>query len=139
MGDGDAVKLIADKFIHGEDVGEPTPIPSREGNKGWVTSQEGHKSGKNNQETNYKNETQQNLIKVVEYLARDIFKPTTPQEIMTALGLTKSKAIWTLYNLKLGGWAEQTASGWRLSPAIAKIAESIRATLKEVIHKYLND
>lgn len=105
------------------DTEKPTPSPSQEGNG----------SG----ERDYKNESQQNLIKIVEYLARDVFKPVTTQEIMEALALTKSKAHWTLHNLKIGGWAEQVSSGWRLSPDLVKIADAVRATLKEVMHRYL--
>lgn len=95
------------------------------------------KQGERDYKTDYENESQQNLIKVVKYLARDVFKPVTPQEIMNALGLSKSKAIWTLHNLEIGGWAEQVSSGWRLSPELVKIADSVRANLKEVMQKYL--
>lgn len=139
MDDGGAIKLIADKFIH---AGVPPPNPPTAGDSGGTTQygqvsnlplQEGDKS----RERDYKNESQQNLIKIVEYLARDVFKPATTQEIMEALALTKSKAHWTLHNLKIGGWVEQASSGWRLSPELVKIADSVRATLKEVMHKYL--
>ena len=85
----------------------------------------------------YETEGQQNLIKVVKFRGRDVFKPVTPQEIMDALGLTKSKAAWTLHNLKLGGWAEQVSGGWRLSPDLVKIADTVRGCLKDVMQKYL--
>lgn len=90
-----------------------------------------------NGKTDYENEGQQNLIKVVKYLAKDVFKPVTPQEIMDTFGLSKSKAIWTLHNLAIGGWAEQLSNGWRLSPELVKIADSVRANLKEAMEKYL--
>ncbi|GAB62684.1 MAG: hypothetical protein DWB56_14745 [Candidatus Jettenia sp.] len=95
------------------------------------------KQGERDGKTDYKNESQQNLIKIVKYLAKDVFRPVTPQEIIDALGLSKSKATWTLHNLKLGGWAEQVSTGWRLSPELVKIADSVRSTLKDVMQKYL--
>ena len=117
---------------------KPTPNPSQDFGVS-AQSNEGNKSDAagDKGKANYENECQQNLIKVIEYLAKDVFRPVTTQEVMDALGISKNKAHWTLHNLKIGGWAEQIASGWRLSPDLVKIADSVRATLKEVMHRYL--
>ena len=88
--------------------------------------------------TDYTNESQQNLMRIVEYLATDVFKPTTVQELVDALeGLSYSKASWTLQNLKQRDWAEQIGDTWRLSPRIVRIADSVRANLGETMKRYV--
>jgi DNA-binding IclR family transcriptional regulator len=89
--------------------------------------------------TDYQNETQQNLMKIVEYLATDVFRITTIKEIVDALDITYSKASWVLHNLKIRDWAEQQGDGWRLSPRIVRIADSVRANLGETTRRYLGD
>ncbi|MBI4652233.1 helix-turn-helix transcriptional regulator [Candidatus Desantisbacteria bacterium] len=88
--------------------------------------------------TNYTCETQQNLMKVVEYLALDIWKPQTIDEICKALDLSKNKVNWTLHNLEEKEWTEQVVGGWRISPKIIKIADSVRRGFLDVFPKYLN-
>lgn len=88
--------------------------------------------------TDYTNESQQNLMRIVEYLAADVFKPTTVQELVDALeGLSYSKASWTLQNLKIKGWVDQIGDTWRLSPRIVRIADSVRANFGEATRRYL--
>lgn len=89
--------------------------------------------------TDFENETQQNLMKIVEYLAADVFKVTTVQEIVAALDISRNKTVWALHNLKIRGWAEQAAEGWRLSPRIVKIADAVRANFGENVKRYLGD
>lgn len=89
--------------------------------------------------TNFETETQQNLMRVVEYLSTDVFKTTTVKEICDALNLTYNKTTWTLHNLAIRGWAEQIADGWKLSPRIVKIADSVRANLLETSKRYLGE
>ena len=87
--------------------------------------------------TDYECETQQNLMKVVEYMATDVFRPTSAKDICAALDLTYNKANWTMHNLEQRGWAEQVADGWRLSPRIVKISDSVRANFGENVKRYL--
>jgi len=87
--------------------------------------------------TDFTNETQQNLMKIVEFLATDVFRPTTVKEIVDALGMTTSKAVWALHNLMIRDWAEQVGDSWRLSPRIVKIADSVRANMGESMRRYL--
>ena len=87
--------------------------------------------------TDFTNESQQNLMKIVEYLATDVFRATTAQEICEALNITKSKAYWTLQNLELAGWVEQIADGWKLGPRLPRIAEKVRKGIEENIKQYL--
>lgn len=99
--------------------------------------------GKKEKKTDFTNESQQNLMKIVECLATDVFRPMTTQEICDALGITKSKAYWTLQNLvgdgnKLG-WVEQVADGWRLGPRLPKIAEIVRKGIADNVKQYLSE
>lgn len=87
--------------------------------------------------TDFTNETQQNLMKIVEFLATDVFRPTTVKEVCAALDITQSKVTWALHNLKIRDWAEQVGDSWRLSPRIVKIADSVRANLGENIKRYV--
>ncbi len=86
--------------------------------------------------TDFTNETQQNLMKIVEFLATDVFRPTTVKEVCAALDITQSKATWALHNLRIRDWAEQVGDSWRLSPRIVKIADSVRANMGENVRKY---
>jgi len=81
-------------------------------------------------------ETQQNLMKIVEYLAVDVFRPSTVTEICNALDITYDKTLWALHNLSVRGWAERVAHGWRLSPRIVKIAYLARTNLEDTVKKY---
>ena len=87
--------------------------------------------------TDYRNESQQNLMRIVEFLATDIVRPSTVQEIVDALEIPYSKVNWTLHNLLQNGWAEQKANGWRLSPRISRIADSVRTSLDATVRQYL--
>jgi hypothetical protein len=95
------------------------------------------KGARKEAKTDYANETQQNLMKIVEFLSTDVFRPTTVKEICTALDITINKATWALYNLRMRDWAEQTGDSWRLSPRIVRIADSVRANLGENIKRYV--
>lgn len=81
-------------------------------------------------------ETQQNLMKIVEYLAVDVFRPSAVTEICNALDITHDKTLRVLHNLSVRGWAEQVAHGWRLSPRIVKIAYLARTNLEDTVKKY---
>ncbi|MBI3755756.1 MAG: hypothetical protein HY265_06320 [Deltaproteobacteria bacterium] len=89
--------------------------------------------------TDYTNDGQQNLMRIAEYLAADVFKPTTIKDIAAAMSLSESKARWTLHNMAIRGWVEQVADGWRLSPRLVKIADSVRANLGDVVTRYLKE
>lgn len=87
--------------------------------------------------TDYTIESQQNLIKIVHYLATDVTRHTTIGEIAEALELTKSKVQWTLHNLRERGWVEQSGDGWRLGMSISRIAENVRKAHADSLQKYL--
>lgn len=113
----------------GINAGTTTPAPS--------LSRRGAKK------TDFTNESQQNLIRIVEVLATDVFRPMSAQEIADALGITKSKAYWTLQNLAGDGsrlgWVEQVSDGWRLGPRMPKIAEIVRKGIAENVKQYLGE
>jgi DNA-binding IclR family transcriptional regulator len=75
-------------------------------------------------------------MKIVEYLAVDVFRPSTVTEICNALDITYDKTLWALHNLSVRGWAERVAHGWRLSPRIVKIAYLARTNLEDTVKKY---
>lgn len=87
--------------------------------------------------TDYTNESQQNLMRIVEYLGADVFRAATTQEICNALNLTKSKGYWTLLNLEIAEWVKQEADGWKLGPRLPKIAEIVRAGIADNVKAFL--
>lgn len=89
--------------------------------------------------TNFESETQQNLIRIVEYLSSDVLRPVTIKEIQGAFDLSYNKALWTLQNLKLAGWVEQTADSWRLGPRLPKIAQDVRKSIADTVKGYLGE
>lgn len=88
-------------------------------------------------ERNYKNEAQQNLIRVVEYLAEDILQAKTQKELAEALDISKDQAFRTLWNLKDRGWIEESANGFRLSPRLTMIADRLRQAVADTLRSYL--
>lgn len=87
--------------------------------------------------TDFTNESQQNLMWIVEFLAADITRPVTVPDIVAAReGLTYSKVTWALQNLKINAWAEQTGDTWQLSPRIVRIADSARSGMTQAMKRY---
>jgi DNA-binding IclR family transcriptional regulator len=86
--------------------------------------------------TDYTNESQQNLMKIVQYLATDVTRVMSQKEIEEALELTYNKVNATLHNLRIQGWAEQVADGWRLSPLIVKIAVAAHRGIADTMRRY---
>ena len=107
------------------------PHPSQEGTTTPALSRRGAAK------TDYFVETQENLMRIVEFLATDVFRPTTVKELCQALEITQNKVVWALYNLRRRDWVEQVGDSWRLSPRIVKIADSVRAGIGQNIQRYL--
>ena len=87
--------------------------------------------------TDYTIEAQQNLIKIVHYLATDVTRHTTAGEIAEALEISKSKTMWTLHNLRERGWTEQSGDGWRLGVGIVKISTAVQKGISDTAQRYL--
>ena len=87
--------------------------------------------------TDYTVKTQQNLMQIVQYLATDVTRVMSQKEIEEALMLSYNKVNLALHNLRMQGWAEQVADGWRLSPLIVRIADSVRKGLADTAQRYL--
>lgn len=87
--------------------------------------------------TDYTNPSQQNLMKIVGWLATDVTRTATIKEICDGLDLTAAKVNWTLHNLRERGWVEQTGGGWRLSSGLAQIAERVRKGMAASVERYL--
>lgn len=88
-------------------------------------------------ERGYENQNQRVLVRVVRYLAEDVLTPKGMKEISEALDISRDVAFRTLWNLKNEGWAEETANGYRLAPAITQIAEMTRRAIADAHVKYL--
>lgn len=86
--------------------------------------------------TNADAESQQVLMKIVEYMAADICSPTSVQELCNALDITHKKAARALSSLAERDWVERVSAGWRLSPRIVKIADRVRKNINEAMKKY---
>lgn len=89
--------------------------------------------------TDYTIVSQQNLMRVVQYLATDVTRVMSQREIEEALELTYNQVSFTLHNLRMAGWAEQVADGWRLSPLIVRIADSVRKGIADTAQRYLGN
>lgn len=88
-------------------------------------------------ERKYTNESQQNMGKVVMYLAQDILVPKSQKELAEALNLSKSQAHGTIWNLIDLGWVEENAGAYRLSPRMTIISDRLRLAVADVIEKYI--
>ena len=86
--------------------------------------------------TDYTNVSQQNLMKVVQYLATDVTRVMGQKEVEEALELSYNQVNFTLHNLRIQGWAEQVADGWRLSPLIVKIAVAAHRGIADTMARY---
>jgi len=86
--------------------------------------------------TDYTNVSQQNLMRIVQYLATDVTRVMGQKEIEEALELTYNQVNFTLHNLRMQGWAEQVADGWRLSPLIVKIAVAAHRGIADTMTRY---
>lgn len=89
--------------------------------------------------TDFTTETQQNLMRIVEYLATDVMRPVPMQELQQALDLSYNRVLWALKNMEMKGWAENVADGWRLGPRLPKIAEDVRKGIAVTVSKYLGE
>ena len=87
----------------------------------------------------YTNDNQQNLMRVIEYLAQDILIPKSQQELAEVLDLSKDKVFRTLWNLEEQGWVEASAGGYRLSPRMTRISDQLRLAVADVIRKHIPD
>lgn len=87
--------------------------------------------------TDYTTDTQQDLMKVVHWLATDVTRYSTITEISTALDISSNKVYRTLMNLRDRGWVEKSGEGWRLGPGISKISEAVRKGLIDTMQRYL--
>lgn len=87
--------------------------------------------------SNYRNDSQQCLMAVVEALARTWPVPQSAQTLAQAVGCSRDQAYRACVNLFDGGWAEQADEGWLISPKLAEIANRMRITLANLHHRYL--
>lgn len=88
-------------------------------------------------ERTYTNDNQQNLMRVIEYLAQDILIPKSQQELAEVLDLSKDKVFRTLWNLEEEGWVEASAGGYRLSPRMTIISDRLRLAVADTLRKYI--
>ncbi len=87
--------------------------------------------------TDYTIEAQQNLMRIVQYLATDVTRVMSQKEIEEALELSYNKVNFALHNLRMQNWAEQVADGWRLSPLISKISIAVQKGITDTAKRYL--
>jgi DNA-binding IclR family transcriptional regulator len=87
--------------------------------------------------TDYTIDTQQNLMKIVGWLATDVTRHSTVTEVAEALDISQNQVFRTFCNLQERGWVERSGEGWRLGPGISKISESVRKGLSDTMHRYL--
>lgn len=73
--------------------------------------------------TDYTNEAQQRICRVILLLAGNEFDGVAPSEMAQAAGTTPSNITRDLFNLQRAGFAERMQTGrWRLGPKLIQIA-----------------
>ena len=85
----------------------------------------------------YITESQQNMGRVVEYMAQDILIPKSQKELMETLNLSRDQAFRTIWNLMYLGWVEENAGAYRLSPKMTMISDRLRLAVADTIRKYI--
>ena len=85
----------------------------------------------------YVNASQQILLSIVEFLGERPFDPATVAQLTERSGANRDQVFRALHNLQLAGWAEQTASSWRLSPRVTQLSERVRLALADLHRVYL--
>lgn len=89
----------------------------------------------------YANQSQTNLIAVVEYLAApaNLLVPRSQKEILEGLAGTanRDQVFRTLQNLVTAGWAEQLSAGYVLAPDLTRMADRLRFKLITLQRAYL--
>lgn len=86
----------------------------------------------------YTSTSQQNLMTILSALGARPFEPCSAGDLATQCALPKDATFRALKNLEQQGWAEQLPSnGWRLTPALIRIAENMRLALHTLHHHYL--
>jgi len=95
-------------------------------------------------QTDYTNEAQQRLLRLIDLLAGHEVQGLAPSAIAKALGVGPSVITRDLDNLKRAGWAERMPTDrWRLAPHVVQLsvrfatglAESERA-LKDIAQRF---
>ena len=87
----------------------------------------------------YLSTSQQTLLRVFEALAAD---PLTPRTVasLKGTGASRDQAFRALQNLRIGGWAVQTADdAWRLTPRATQLSEQVRLAIADTHRYYLGD
>ncbi len=87
--------------------------------------------------TDYTTDTQQQLMKIVGWLATDITRFSTVTEISAALDISTNQVFRTMYNLHERAWVERSGEGWRLGAGISRISESVRKGIGDTLQRYL--
>lgn len=90
-----------------------------------------------NEDRKYTNENQQNIMRVVEYMAEDILSAKTQKELMDALGMSRDQTFRTCWNLTDRGWIEESARGYRLSPRLTIISDRLRLAVADTLRTYM--
>ena len=87
----------------------------------------------------YLSTSQQTLLRVFEALAAD---PLTPRTVasLKGTGASRDQIFRALQNLRLAGWAAQTADdAWRLTPRVTQLSEQVRLAIADTHRHYLGD
>ena len=86
----------------------------------------------------YTNVSQQNLLAVVEAMARTWPLPQSTQALAQSAGVSRDQAFRCAWNLQAGGWADQGPEGWLLSPHLAELSNRMRLALADLHRRYLS-
>ena len=88
-------------------------------------------------DSKYTSASQQRLLTLLGYLAEHPLESFEASALAATLGESVNATWRDLKNLEAGGWAEQCATGWRVSPSLTRFSERLRLNIAALHHTYL--
>ena len=85
----------------------------------------------------YVSDASQALLRVVEELSLHPLDPSPLERLVERCGHPRDRVYRACRNLEHAGWAERTASGWRLRPRITRLSERMRIAIADAHRRYL--
>ena len=86
---------------------------------------------------NYTHQSQQTLLKVLEYLAQSPLTPRTIEQATAAASCSRDQAFRALWNLEACGWVEKGAAGYLPAPKFTLASARFVRAIHEINQKYL--
>ena len=87
--------------------------------------------------TDYTNESQQLVMRVMDALALHPLDPQSLKSLMSHTGASRDQVFRAAWNLEAGGYVERAGNDYILSPRITSIAERYRLQIARLAARFL--